>query len=79
MPILGLLLAAVIVASAADQSATQRPAATGTAVDIDLLGPRVGEPVPDFSAPDQLGQARTLQSILGPRGAVLVFFRSADW
>lgn len=43
------------------------------------IGPQVGQRVSDFSAPDQKGQPRTLQSILGPKGAILVFNRSADW
>jgi hypothetical protein len=43
------------------------------------LGPEAGSPVPDFSAPDQSGQARTLKSVMGPKGAMLVFYRSADW
>jgi hypothetical protein len=43
------------------------------------LGPQVGERVPDFSLKDQNGKTRTLQSIMGPKGAMLVFFRSADW
>jgi hypothetical protein len=42
-------------------------------------GPAAGSPAPDFSALDQAGRTRTLQSIMGPRGAMLVFFRSADW
>ena len=42
-------------------------------------GPDVGQPVPAFSAQDQEGRNQTLQSILGPKGALLVFFRSADW
>ncbi len=42
-------------------------------------GPRVGESVPDFRLPDQNGNEKTLASILGPKGALLVFFRSADW
>jgi len=42
-------------------------------------GPGVGQPVPDFSAHDQEGRTQTLKSILGPNGALLVFFRSADW
>ncbi len=42
-------------------------------------GPAVGSPVPDFSALDQAGRTQTLQSIMGPKGAMLVFFRSADW
>jgi len=43
------------------------------------LGPQAGEHVPDFSLPDQHGNTRTLRSTFGPKGAVLVFFRSADW
>ena len=35
--------------------------------------------VPEFSAPDQTGKIQTLKSIMGPKGALLVFFRSADW
>jgi hypothetical protein len=42
-------------------------------------GPAAGSPAPDFSALDQAGRTQTLQSIMGPKGAMLVFFRSADW
>jgi hypothetical protein len=42
-------------------------------------GPELGQPVPAFSASDQQGRTQTLQSIMGPKGAMLVFFRSADW
>jgi len=48
-------------------------------VDVSRLGPQVGERVPDFSLPDHTGRVRTLESIMGPRGAMLVFLRSADW
>lgn len=42
-------------------------------------GPAVGQPVPAFVAQDQDGRTQTLKSIMGPKGAMLVFFRSADW
>ena len=42
-------------------------------------GPNVGQQVPAFSATDQNGRNQTLQSVMGPKGAMLVFFRSADW
>ena len=42
-------------------------------------GPEVGSTVPPFEAPDQNGRTQNLQSILGPKGALLVFYRSADW
>ena len=48
-------------------------------IDVSKLGPRVGEHVPDFSLTDQTGKTWTLRSIMGPKGAMIVFFRSADW
>jgi hypothetical protein len=48
-------------------------------IDVSTLGPQVGERVPDFSLVDQTGRTRNLQSIMGRRGAMLVFARSADW
>jgi hypothetical protein len=48
-------------------------------VDVERLGPQVGEVVPDFSAPDQFGRTQTLKSIMGPNGVMLLFNRSADW
>ena len=50
-----------------------------TRVDVSKLGPQIGARVPDFSLPDQSGKPQTLRSIMGPRGAMLVFLRSADW
>lgn len=54
-------------------------AAQDRTVNIAQLGPQVGEQVPDFSLPDQNGTSWTLGSIMGPKGAMLVFVRSADW
>jgi len=48
-------------------------------IDVSKLGPQVGERVPDFSLKDQSGKTWTLPSIMGPKGAMLVFLRSADW
>jgi hypothetical protein len=42
-------------------------------------GPAVGARVPDFQLSDQAGANRSLQSVMGPKGLMLVFFRSADW
>ena len=50
-----------------------------TAINMASLGPQIGERVPDFSLPDQHGQIHTLDSIMGPNGAMLLFYRSADW
>ncbi len=42
-------------------------------------GPQVGSKAPDFKAVDQDGRIQNLETISGPKGAILVFFRSADW
>jgi peroxiredoxin len=42
-------------------------------------GPDPGQPVPDFRLPDQNGLFHNLQSVMGAKGAMLVFYRSADW
>ena len=47
--------------------------------DVQKIGPQVGERVPDFSLVDQNGTTRTLRSVAGKSGTMLVFFRSADW
>jgi peroxiredoxin len=47
--------------------------------DVAKVGPQVGSLVPDFSLSDQTGKVRTLQSLMGPKGLILVFSRSADW
>lgn len=48
-------------------------------IDVSKLGPQVGQRVPGFSLKDQTGKVQTLRSVMGPKGAMLVFFRSADW
>ena len=50
-----------------------------TKIDVATLGPQVGQLVPDFSLKDQNGKTWTRNSIMGPKGAMLVFYRSADW
>jgi peroxiredoxin len=42
-------------------------------------GPAVGETIPAFQAVDQDGRVRTFADLRGPKGLVLLFFRSADW
>ncbi len=67
-----LLAALVISVAALAQPAPEK-------IDTSRIGPQVGATVPPFSGVDQFGTPRTLASTLGPKGAMLVFFRSADW
>jgi len=41
--------------------------------------PAVGKAAPPVSATDSTGKARTLKDVQGPKGTVLMFFRSAAW
>ena len=77
-----LVLIAVMLLSTAGAGSAATGQTSGSArvkVDVSKLGPQVGQRVPDFSLPDHTGRVRTLDSIMGPRGAMLVFLRSADW
>lgn len=42
-------------------------------------GPEPHERVPDFTLPDQEGRQRSVANLAGPKGLLLVFYRSADW
>ena len=52
---------------------------SGQHADLSTIGPRVGQEVTSFTLADQDGRQRTLESLMGSRGVMLVFFRSADW
>ena len=43
------------------------------------IGLAVGAKAPAFTARDQFGREQSLASLKGPKGTVLLFFRSADW
>ena len=73
------LSAALLVTPAATSTAARGVQAARQKIDVSRLGPQVGQRVPDFNLNDQNGRAHNLQSIMGSRGAMLVFFRSADW
>jgi hypothetical protein len=47
----------------------------------DTLGSllRIGTRIPELSGLDQFGKPQNLESLKGPNGLVLLFFRSADW
>jgi hypothetical protein len=74
-----IALAVCIAAFAGVSAQSGQPAPAQTRIDVAKLGPQVGDRVPDFALKDQAGKTETLQSIMGPKGAMLVFIRSADW
>lgn len=43
------------------------------------IGLEIGQRAPAFEATDQSGRTQTNETLKGPKGTVLLFFRSADW
>ena len=74
---LGLIGTAVLTGSALaqDPGFDEMPATSANWV----TGPEVGEQIPDFAALDQNGVRRSFDEVKGPNGALVFFFRSADW
>lgn len=72
----GVIVSATLALASAASAQQALPAST---INVQALGPQVGDVVPAFSLPDSTGAVRTLQDIAGPRGTMLVFSRSADW
>ena len=72
-PLVAFAAAAVILLGVSMEAQEREP------IDVSALGPQVGERVPDFSLPDQHGRMRTLRSVMGEKGAMILFHRSADW
>ncbi len=51
---------------------------TGAAV-APPIGLETGQQAPAFALTDQFGHEQSNQTLKGPKGTVLLFFRSADW
>lgn len=75
----GVLLASVLATTGHHTVAAQPPMTVAPSVDVETIGPKIGTKAPAFNLKDQHGALRSLESLMGPNGAVLVFFRSADW
>ena len=73
IPLAAFAAAAVMLLGVSMEAQEREP------IDVSALGPQVGERVPDFSLPDQHGRMQTLQSVMGEKGAMILFHRSADW
>jgi hypothetical protein len=43
------------------------------------IGLAAGQKAPAFAARDQFGSEQNLDTLKGPNGTILLFFRSADW
>jgi cytochrome oxidase Cu insertion factor (SCO1/SenC/PrrC family) len=79
VPIACSLVALLFVCLLSTHVGARGDQAAAPAFDPQSVGPKLGARAPDFTLPDQHGTPRSLRSTFGPKGAVLVFFRSADW
>jgi cytochrome oxidase Cu insertion factor (SCO1/SenC/PrrC family) len=43
------------------------------------VGLEIGQHAPAFALPDQFGHEQSNETLKGPKGTVILFFRSADW
>jgi hypothetical protein len=71
------IVVATVLASGLTLLGAQAPAPVP--IDTSKIGPQAGQAVPAIDGVDQFGKRQSLSSIAGPRGTMLVFFRSADW
>jgi len=80
-PVRALAIAALLIVRSSSAAETQADAAAlrKLLADASAVGLPVGTAAPDFKLRDQSGRERDLASLTGPKGLVLVFFRSADW
>lgn len=69
---LGILFFVGVFAFSAEQEKTGPPAPPP-------IGLEIGQKAPAFALPDQLGHEQSNETLKGPKGTVLLFFRSADW
>ena len=74
-----VVVAAVLATTCLMQAEVQKSGTPPPTIDLDRLGPQIGAHLADFTLRDQRGEAHPLKSLLGPKGALIVFFRSADW
>jgi peroxiredoxin len=65
--------------AAAQQPARSIAARRATETPLSNVGIPVGERIPAFAARDQDGNVQTFESVRGPNGAVVYFYRSASW
>ncbi len=78
-PVIMVSVGLLALGSALAQTRDSQSNSPATLVDVETVGPKIGDVLPDFSLPDQHGQVRSMKSLLGPNGGVIVFFRSANW
>ncbi len=71
---IALLISVVLLAAASGQES--RPSIGDSAPPIGL---EIGQRAPQFTLVDQFGHEQSNETLKGPKGTIVFFFRSADW
>jgi len=71
---IAVLISVGFLATASGQESRQ----TSEAVALPI-GLEIGQQAPAFALMDQFGHEQSNKTLKGPKGTVLLFFRSADW
>jgi hypothetical protein len=66
-----------VVVSSAFVSALENPATNHASASS--VGLEIGQQAPAFALQDQFGHEHSNETLKGPKGTVILFFRSADW
>ena len=74
-----LLYGATAILAQGQSSAPDASSQRGATTSAITSGPEVGQKIPPFRARDQFGRWQDFNSLRGPKGAVILFNRSADW
>ena len=77
-----LIISLTVLVFTASPLFSQNPDINSYPIDPELgfsTGPAIGEKVSEFSLPDQSGELKSLKELIGKKGAVLDFHRSAEW
>jgi cytochrome oxidase Cu insertion factor (SCO1/SenC/PrrC family) len=70
-------IAVLFLAGLSTVASDQENTSTNRALAPSVL--EIGQQAPTFALPDQFGHEHTNETLKGPKGTVILFFRSADW
>src|SRR6266436_1555576 len=71
---IALLISVVLLAAASGQESR-----LSTGASAPPIGLEIGQRAPQFTLVDQFGHEQSNETLKGPKGTIVLFFRSADW
>ena len=74
--VISLQIGAVLMAQSSQRGSREEAKGADASVST---GPEIGQKIPNFRLQDQNGRMQDLKSVMGPKGVLISFNRSADW